>query len=60
MLPVLEPVVRPERAQERLLERVLRGLRADTSAEEAEHDVAVLDVEALERRDGGHCFHHPL
>ena len=60
MLAVLEPVVGAERAQERLLERVLGRLPAEPPAQEAEHDVAVLDVEALERRNGGHCFHHPL
>ena len=56
---MVEPVVRTERAQERLLKRVLGRLSAEPAAEEAEHDVTVLDVEALERRDGGHCFHHP-
>ena len=61
VLAVLEPVVRAQRAQERLLEGVLGGLPPEPPAEEAEHDVAVLDVEALERGDRGrHCFHHPL
>ena len=36
-----------------------RGLAAEPPAQEAEHDVALLDVEALEG-NGGHCFHHPL
>ena len=39
---------------------VFGRLPAHSLAEEAEDDVAVLDVEALERRDRGHCFHHPL
>ena len=58
MLAVLEPVVGAKRAQERLLERVLGRLPAESPAEEAEHHVAVLDVEELERRDCCHCFHH--
>jgi hypothetical protein len=60
MLAVLEPVVGPERAQERLLKGVLGRLATHSLAEEAEDDVAVLDVETLERGDRGHCFHHPL
>jgi hypothetical protein len=60
VLAVLEPVVGPKRAQERLLERVLGRLTAQPLAEEAEDDVAMLDVEALERGDAGHGFHHPL
>jgi hypothetical protein len=60
VIAVLEPVVRPQCAQERLLECVLGGLAADPPAEEAEHDVAMLDVEALERRDRTHGLHHPL
>ena len=60
VLAVLEPVVGAERAQERLLESVLGRLPAHPLAEEAEDDVAVLDVETLERGDRGHCFHHPL
>ena len=49
MLAVLEPVVGAKRAEERLLERVLGGLAAEPPAQEAEHHVAVLDVEELER-----------
>ena len=56
---VVEPVVGAECAQERLLERILGRLPAQPTAEEAEHDVAVLDVEALERGDGHGCLHHP-
>ena len=50
---MLEPVVGAQGAQERLLKGVLGGLRPEPPAEEAEHDVALLDVEALERRDRG-------
>ena len=46
---MLEPVVGAECAQEGLLERVLGRLPAHPLAEEAEDDVAVLDVETLER-----------
>ena len=60
VVAVLEPVVRPQRSQERLLKGVLGGLSTHPAAQEAEHHVTVLDVEALERRNGGHCFHHPL
>ena len=45
MLAVVEPVVRAQGAQERLLERILGRLAAEPAAQEAEHDVAVLDVE---------------
>ena len=58
MLAVVEPVVRAQGAQERLLERVLGCLAAEPAAQEAEHDVAVLDVERLERGDGHDCLHH--
>jgi hypothetical protein len=60
VVPVLEPVVRSERAEKRLLECVLGRLSAHSLAEKAEDHVAVLDVETLERRDVGHGFHHPL
>jgi len=59
VIAVLEPVVRAERAQERLLEGIFGRLSTHSLAEKAEDDVALLDVETLERRDGGHCFHHP-
>ena len=58
MLAVLEPVVGTKGAEKRLLKRILGGLSAESPAQEAEHDVAVLDVEELERREGCHCFHH--
>ena len=47
---MLEPVVGAQRAQERLLPRVL-GALAEQPAQVAEHLVAVLEVEALEGRD---------
>ena len=56
--PVLEPVVGAQRAQERLLPRVL-GPLAEQPAQVAEHLVAVLAVEALERRDR-HRLHHEV
>ncbi len=60
MVAMLEPIVGAECSQERLLEGVFRRLSAHSFTEEAEDDVAVLDVEALERRNGGHCLHHRL
>jgi len=57
---VLEPVVGAQCSQECLLEGILGRLPTHSLAEEAEDDVAVLDVKAFERRDGGHCLHHPL
>ena len=61
MPPVLKPLVRTQRAQERLLPRVL-GALAEQPAQVAEHLVAVSEVEALERRYrlGGHHSHHRL
>jgi len=58
MPAVLEPVVGAERAQERLLERILGRAAAEPAAQEPEHGLLVLLVEGLERRD--HGFHHPL
>ena len=55
-----ERLVALERAEERLLERVLGAVAAHPPHEEPEHPVAVLDVEALERRDRRHGFHHRL
>ena len=55
---MLEPVVGAERAQERLLPRVL-GALAEQPAQVAEHLVAVLEVEALEGRDR-HGLHHEV
>ena len=54
---MLEPRVAAQRAQERLLERVLGRAAAEPAGEQPEHGVAVLLVEALERRDC-HDFHH--
>jgi hypothetical protein len=59
VLAMVEPVVGAERAQERLLERILGCLAAQPAAQEAEDHVAVPDVEALERGDGHGCLHHP-
>ena len=50
MPPVLEPSVRAQRAQERLLPGVL-GALAEQPPQIAEHLVAMREVEALERRD---------
>ena len=55
---MLEPSVRAERAEERLLERVVGAIDAETSAQKAEHLGPMLVVEALERGDR-HGFHHP-
>ena len=60
MLAVLEPVVRPERAQERLLEGVVRTFPSKSAPEEPEHLAGVLGVERLERRDRRHDNHHPV
>ena len=57
MLAVLEPRVGAERAEERLLERVLGALAAEPPDEEAEDLVAVVLVEALEGRER-HLRHH--
>src|SRR5262249_55625706 len=55
---VLEAVVGAKRAQEGLLPRVL-GPRPEQATEVAEHLVAVLAVEALERWDR-HGLHHEV
>jgi hypothetical protein len=52
MPPVLEPVVCAQRAEERLLPRVL-GALAEQPAQVSEHLVAVRHVETLEGRDRG-------
>src|SRR5439155_26114731 len=57
MQSVLEPRIGAERAQERLLERVVGAVAADPLAQEAEHLLAVGLVERLERRDGS-CDGH--
>ena len=49
---MLEPVVGTQGAEERLLERVLRLLPADTAHEEPEDLALVALVEDLERRNG--------
>ncbi len=59
MLRVLEAPVRLQRAQERLLERVLGSLRADATPKKPKHLGAVLHIEVLERRYR-HGPHHPL
>ena len=59
VLAVLEPVVGAQRAEERLLECIVRRVAGHPPAEKPEHDLAVLEVEALERRNRRHCFHHP-
>jgi len=55
-----ERFVALERAEECLLKGVLGTVAAHSPHEKAEHPVAVLDVEALERGDRRHGFHHPL
>ena len=55
---MLEAVVGAQRAQERLLPRVL-GPRPEQPAQVAEHLVAVLAVEALEWWDR-HGLHHEV
>ena len=58
MAPVLEPVVRTQSAQERLLPCIF-GPLAEEPAQVAEHLVAVRDVETLERRNLlRHDSHH--
>ncbi len=58
VVAVLEPVVCPQGTEKCLLKGIFGSLRPEPAAQEAEHHVAVLDVEELERRDGGHCLHH--
>ena len=57
MQSVLEPRIRAEGAQERLLERIVGAVAADALAQEAEHLLAMGLVERLERRDGS-CDGH--
>src|SRR5205085_11211026 len=59
LAPVLEPVVRAERAQERLLEGVLGVGDAEPAAQEGEDLTAPGLVEALEGRNR-HGVHHAL
>ncbi len=49
MLAVVESAVRLKRAQECLLKRILRPLRAQPAAQEPQHLGPMLLVEALER-----------
>ena len=51
MLPVLEPRIGPQGAEERLLKRVLGPLAPQPAREETEDFVPVGLVEALEGRD---------
>ena len=55
---MVETAVGPEGAQERLLERVVGPVAAQGATQDAEHLVAVLGVEPLERGDRGHGLHH--
>jgi len=60
MPSVLQPVVRAECSQERLLPGILGSL-SEQPPQVAQHLVAVGEVETLERRDPvGHDFHHLL
>ena len=60
MLSVPEPVVRPERPEERLLEDIVGAIVPDLATQEPEHLGGVLGVERLERGDRRHGGHHPL
>ena len=51
MPTVVDSAVRLKRAQECLLKRILRSLRAQTAAQEPEHLGPMLFVETLERGD---------
>ena len=55
---MIEPVVGPQGAQERLLEGVVRPVTAELPAQQAEHLAVVLGVERLERWNR-HGAHHP-
>ena len=59
MLAVPKRRVAPERPEERLLERVLRGVASEQPDEVPEDLVAILGVEPLEGRNG-HGVHHGL
>ena len=58
MLAVLQPPVRAEGPEERLLKGILGGVAPELAPQQPENLASVLDVEALERRDR-HCGHHP-
>src|SRR5439155_19239839 len=57
VLRVAKVRVRPQRAQEGLLERVLRPVASEATDQEGEDLLAVLFVETLEGRQ--HHRHHP-
>ena len=58
MLAVVEPPVRAEGAQERLLECVVGSIDTEAAAQEPQDFGSMLLVEPLERGDR-HGFHHP-
>jgi hypothetical protein len=58
MLAVVEPSVGTQRAQERLLERIVGAIDAEPSTEQPKNLGPMLLVEALERGDR-HGLHHP-
>jgi hypothetical protein len=58
VLAVVEPPVRPECAEERLLECIVGSIGTETAAQEPQHLGSMLLVESLERGDR-HGFHHP-
>ena len=61
VLAVVQPAVRTERSQERLLERVLGSRPAEAPAQKPEHLTGVCRVERLERRNlRSHRAHHPV
>ena len=55
---MVEPPVRPERAEERLLECIVGSIDTEAAAQEPQHFGSMLLVEPLERGDR-HGFHHP-
>ena len=57
MLTVLQPRVCAQRAQEGLLEGIVRGVPTEHPTQLGEHEALLLLVEPLERRDR-HDFHH--
>ena len=60
MFAVLEARIGPQRPQKGLLEGILGGVGTEPAPQEAEDDVPLLDVEALERGDRCHGCHHSL
>ena len=59
MPAVLQRRVRAQRAQERLLERVVGGVAPEHAPQLPQHRLSLLLVEALEGWDA-HDFHHPF